>query len=98
MEEGDMSTATATTPAPTTRASDGRPKRRRGGSSYGKGGPLVYLIALVVVVITVGPVIYGALGGFRSNAQLAKDPAGLPNPWVFSNYTGVLTNPDFWSY
>src|SRR3954447_3209020 len=94
-----MSTATATTPAPTTRASDGRPKRRRGGSTtYGKGGPLVYLIALVVVVITVGPVIYGALGGFRSNAQLAKDPAGLPHPWVFSNYTGVLTNPDFWSY
>lgn len=94
-----MSTATATTPAPTTRASDGRPKRRRGGSTtYGKGGPLVYLIALVVVVITVGPVIYGALGGFRSNAQLAKNPAGLPHPWVFSNYTGVLTNPDFWSY
>ena len=35
------------------------------------GGPLVYLLALVVVVITLGPVLYGALGGFRSNEQLA---------------------------
>ena len=28
--------------------------------------------------------LYGALGGFRSNEQLARDPAGLPDPWVFA--------------
>jgi raffinose/stachyose/melibiose transport system permease protein len=38
------------------------------------------------------------LGGFRTNAQLAEDPAGLPDPWMFFNYTGVLTNPNFWKY
>ena len=38
------------------------------------------LLALVVVLFTLGPVVYGALGGFRSNEQLARDPAGLPDP------------------
>ena len=70
----------------------------RRATAYGRGGPLVYLVALVVVAVTLGPVLYGALGGFRSNAQLASDPAGLPDPWVFSNYTNVLSNPSFWQY
>jgi raffinose/stachyose/melibiose transport system permease protein len=65
---------------------------------YGGGGPLIYLIAFAVVVVTLGPVVYGALGGFRSNAQLADKPAGLPDPWVLKNYTGVVTNPEFWRY
>jgi raffinose/stachyose/melibiose transport system permease protein len=59
---------------------------------------LVYGLALLVVVLTVGPVVYGALGGFRTNEQLARDPAGLPDPWVTKNYEGVLGNPDFWRY
>ncbi len=92
-----MSTAMATTPAAPT-AEQGRAPKPRRRNTYGKGGPLVYLVALLVVAITVGPVLYGAMGGFRTNAQLASDPAGLPSPWVFSNYTGVLTNPDFWTY
>ncbi|PZR52204.1 carbohydrate ABC transporter permease [Xylanimonas oleitrophica] len=45
-----------------------------------------------------GPVLYGVLGGFRTNAQIAADPAGLPGPWVFSNYANVLQNPSFWQY
>ena len=39
---------------------------------FGSGGPLVYLLALVAVIVTLGPVVYGALGGFRSNEQLAE--------------------------
>lgn len=65
---------------------------------FGTGGPLTYFVALVVVALTLGPVLYGALGGFRSNEQLARDPAGLPNPWRWVNYEGVFTNPDFWRY
>ena len=65
---------------------------------FGDGGPLVYVLALVVVALTLGPVLYGALGGFRSNEQLASDPAGLPDPWVFSNYADVITNSSFWRY
>jgi raffinose/stachyose/melibiose transport system permease protein len=66
--------------------------------AFGAGNPLVYCLALLVVVLTVGPVVYGALGGFRTNEQLATTPAGLPDPWVGKNYRGVLDNPDFWHY
>jgi raffinose/stachyose/melibiose transport system permease protein len=65
---------------------------------FGSGGPLVYLLALMAVIVTLGPVVYGALGGFRSNEQLADDPSGLPDPWVWSNYEHVVTNADFWRY
>jgi raffinose/stachyose/melibiose transport system permease protein len=62
------------------------------------GNPLVWAIALVVIGLTLGPVIYGVLSGFRTNGQLAEDPAALPDPWVLKNYVGVLTNPNFWRY
>ncbi len=58
--------------------------------------PFVYVIALVVVGISIVPVLYVILGGFRSNAQLNADPAGLPSPWIVTNYGGVLTSGTFW--
>jgi raffinose/stachyose/melibiose transport system permease protein len=79
----------------TTSVSAPRTRRRK---EFGGGGPLVYGLALVVVAITVGPVLYGALGGFRSNEQLARSPAGLPDPWRLDNYAGVVSNPEFWRY
>jgi raffinose/stachyose/melibiose transport system permease protein len=78
-----------------TRVPTGTERRRK---EFGGGGPLVYGVALVVVAITVGPVLYGALGGFRSNEQIARAPAGLPDPWRLDNYTGVVSNPEFWQY
>ncbi|MFE5308667.1 carbohydrate ABC transporter permease [Isoptericola sp. NPDC056573] len=89
-----------TTPARTSgrnpaRASSGGARKK----SFSGGSPLVYAIALVVVAVTLGPVLYGVLGGFRSNAQLAEDPAGLPSPWVWDNYAGVLAaDSPFWGY
>lgn len=87
----------ATVPATAARTSPSASRRRRSRSFQG-GSPLVYAISLVVVALTLGPVLYGVLGGFRTNAQLAESPAGLPSPWVLTNYTGVLTNPAFWTY
>ncbi|MEU4364680.1 carbohydrate ABC transporter permease [Promicromonospora sp. NPDC023987] len=68
------------------------------GRSFGGGSPLVYAISLVVVALTLGPVLYGVLGGFRTNAQIADNPAGLPGPWVLDNYVSVLTGASFWQY
>ena len=65
---------------------------------FGGGNPFVYAVALIVVAVTLGPVVYAVLGGFRTNDQLADSPAGLPHPWVLSNYRSVLSNPDFWTY
>jgi raffinose/stachyose/melibiose transport system permease protein len=94
-----MSTATQAPPTETPIVGPGgrRPRARR-STSFGRGGPFVYLVALAVVAVTLGPVLYGALGGFRSNEQLARDPAGLPDPWLLRNYEGVFGNADFWQY
>lgn len=73
----------------------GRPRERRAAR---RGHLLGYAIALVVVGLTLGPVLYGVLGGFRTNAQIAQDPSGLPDPWVLDNYAGVLTSASFWQY
>ncbi|WP_250442831.1 carbohydrate ABC transporter permease [Actinotalea sp. C106] len=76
----------------------GTDRRRRRSNSFKGGSPLVYGAALLVVVATLGPVVYAVLGGFRSNAQLAAAPVSLPDPWVFTNYVNVLTSSDFWRY
>jgi raffinose/stachyose/melibiose transport system permease protein len=63
-----------------------------------RAGPATYFIALVLVGLTLGPVSFAVLGGFRTNAQLAANPAGLPDPWVTDNYVRVLTDANFWRY
>jgi len=87
-----VATPPATPTAPVVAA-----RRKRSGPHRG-GAPLVWFVALVVVAVTLGPVLYAVLGGFRTNAQLAESPAGLPNPWVLENYQRVLTSASFWRY
>jgi len=60
------------------------------------GNPGTYFIALLFIAVTLAPVLYIVVGGFRTNSQITTSPAGLPHPWVFSNYTSVLTNSTFW--
>lgn len=60
------------------------------------GTPFTYFFALVVAAISIVPVIYVILGGFRTTGQIAAEPAGLPRPWVFSTYANVLKNQTFW--
>jgi raffinose/stachyose/melibiose transport system permease protein len=69
------------------RAMPGRKWSRRVG---------LYAVAAVVLVIVVVPLSFAILGGFRDNPQLVTDPVGLPDPWVFSNYTGILSSGEFW--
>lgn len=67
------------------------------GSRFTWSQPFVYLIALVVVAVTVAPVIYVILNGFRTTAQINANPGGLPDPWVFEKYLAVFQNPNFWT-
>jgi raffinose/stachyose/melibiose transport system permease protein len=55
-----------------------------------------YLAAFAVVGVTVVPLLFVLLGGFRTTAQINTSPAGLPSPWVWDNYREVLTSPVFW--
>ncbi|MCF1649269.1 carbohydrate ABC transporter permease [Streptomyces sp. NPDC047880] len=42
------------------------------------------------------PLLYAALSGFKSTDELSRNPVGLPESWVTSNYTGILGSGDFW--
>jgi raffinose/stachyose/melibiose transport system permease protein len=56
----------------------------------------LHLIAIVVGLGIVVPVLYGVLGGFKDNGQLATTPFGWPDPWVWGNYGEIITSIDFW--
>jgi raffinose/stachyose/melibiose transport system permease protein len=71
------------------------PARRRPRRN-GWGSPIVYLAALLLIGLMLGPVLYIILGGFRTNSQITVDPAGLPHPWEFGNYADILTSDTFW--
>lgn len=60
------------------------------------GGPLTYALALAVAAVSIAPVVYVIVGGFRTTPQIVANPAGLPDPWVWDNYARVLTRSDFW--
>jgi raffinose/stachyose/melibiose transport system permease protein len=60
--------------------------------------PLAYLAALVVVGVTVVPLLFVVVGGFRTSAQINNDPAGLPDPWVLKNYVDIITSSLFWGF
>lgn len=69
---------------------------RQAGRRIDWGQPFVYLIALVVVAVAIGPVLYVFIGGFRTTADINAHPAGLPDPWTFQNWATVLAAPRFW--
>ncbi len=66
------------------------------GRRFDWGQPFVYFLALVCIAVTIAPVLFVILNGFRSTRQMAEDPSGFPNPWVFDNYVEVLQSPNFW--
>ena len=83
--------ATTTLRAPARTARTGKP------DSVGWGSPLTYFIAFAFVAVSVGPVIYIIVGGFRTNAQITTDPSGWPTRWQVGNYLEVLRSTIFWT-
>lgn len=69
------------------------PKRnlRRNGTRA-----LLYLIAWLVALAVLFPAVYAILGGFRDTAQISTNPVSLPSPWVFENYSEILSSGTFW--
>lgn len=55
-----------------------------------------WTVLLSVAAVIVVPVFYAVLGGFRNAPQLAANPVGLPDPWIFTNYIESLTSLSFW--
>src|SRR5215813_8473229 len=72
------------------------PQLQRRRRPFQWSSPLTYTLALAVAGVSIAPVVYVILGGFRTTGQIAANPAGLPHPWVWSTYTNVLKNSSFW--
>lgn len=87
---------TATSTITTDEPRSGPPASSLAGRRFDWGQPFVYLIALVVAAVAIGPVLYVFIGGFRTTADLNADPAGLPDPWTLQNWAAVLGAPRFW--
>ena len=66
-----------------------------GSKSRGKS-VVLHIISITVAAFIVVPILFGVLGGFKTNGQLSSNPIGLPKPWIFSNYTEILTSENFW--
>jgi raffinose/stachyose/melibiose transport system permease protein len=58
--------------------------------------PWVYLVAIIVSAVSVVPVAYIWLNGFRTTPDINADPAGWPEPWSIESYLRVLTSTRFW--
>lgn len=83
---------TALTASRSTRKTQRAPR----GKGLPWGSPTVYFVALIVIALMLAPIAYIIIGGFRTNAQITVDPAGLPNPWNPANYLNVLGGEMFW--
>jgi len=60
--------------------------------------PATYLVAIVAIGITVVPLLFVVVDGFRTNGDINNSPAGWPRPWVAGNYTSILTSASFWEF
>jgi len=72
-----------------------RPIRNR-KKSFNWNSGWVYLVALFTVAISIGPVLYVWINGFRTTPDINANPAGWPSPWNVDNYVAVLTSQRFW--
>jgi raffinose/stachyose/melibiose transport system permease protein len=92
-----MATSAPRTTETAARAESRRDVRARRLSA---SGVIAFVVLVIVAVGIVFPLLYAVLGGFKTNGQLAANPAQiLPSEWVFTNYTDVLFGdyaPTFW--
>src|ERR1700753_2898131 len=60
--------------------------------------PATYLVAIVAVGVTLVPMLFVVVDGFRTNGDINAAPAGWPHPWIGGNYSSILTTASFWQF
>ncbi len=56
----------------------------------------LYVSLSLVAALVLIPLLTTALGGFKSLGDLRVNPFGLPETWVWSNYTDILFGERYW--
>ncbi len=57
--------------------------------------PLHVVLVMVGAMMAV-PLLYAVLSGFKTTDELSRNPVGLPEKWITSNYTDILGSSSFW--
>jgi raffinose/stachyose/melibiose transport system permease protein len=60
------------------------------------GHAMRWAVLLAVAVAIVVPIGFAFMSGFRSTGAIRNDPAGIPSPWSFDTYEGILTGSTYW--
>lgn len=58
--------------------------------------PATYLVSLVIVGVTVVPLLFVVIDGFRTNPDINASSVGVPD--TLSNYASVLGSAPFWEF
>ncbi len=74
------------------------PRSRNKAASSPLATALAYLAGVVIIIITVVPLLFIFIGGFRTTPQINNDPTGLPHPWIWTNYRIIVTSRAFWHF
>lgn len=90
----DVSAVAQARPVRAQRPSPSGPVRGRRSPAV----PFSYLAGIVIIGITLVPILFIVLGGFRTNAQINQSAVGLPHPWTGINYSSILGSAAFWEY
>ncbi|WP_108460093.1 carbohydrate ABC transporter permease [Devosia naphthalenivorans] len=56
----------------------------------------LYAALLIVAAVVLVPLVTTALGGFKTLGDLRGNAFGLPQTWMFSNYTDILVSQRYW--
>jgi raffinose/stachyose/melibiose transport system permease protein len=86
---------TATTQMFTVRA---KPSRRKTAGGSPLATALAYLVSIIIILVTVVPLLFIFIGGFRTTPQINSNPTGLPHPWLWTNYRLMITSRAFWHF
>ena len=60
--------------------------------------PLTYLVSIVILGVTIVPLLFVFVDGFRTTGDINNSPTGLPHPWIWANYSSILTTAPFWEF
>jgi raffinose/stachyose/melibiose transport system permease protein len=56
----------------------------------------VHVVLVAVGAVMAVPLLFAVVSGFKSTDELSRNPIGLPDSWVTSNYTDILGSGAFW--
>lgn len=56
----------------------------------------LHVVLVAVGALMVVPLLYAVMSGFKSTAELSRNPFGLPEHWLTGNYTDILGSGSFW--